>query len=102
MQEYSEGRYSASADLLKEWLRQNPDSGTGWAVLGLNEFELQDFDNALIHLDRGANLGLRGSPQSLQAARYTFGLLLIHAGEFDQCLRRTGLRAEFRPAWIRR
>ena len=84
MQEYSEGRYSASADLLKEWLKQNPDSGTGWAVLGLNEFELQDFDNAFIHLDRGANLGLRGSPQSLQAARYTFGLLLIRAGEFDR------------------
>jgi Flp pilus assembly protein TadD len=84
MQQYSEGRYSASADLLKEWLKQNQDSGTGWAVLGLNEFELQDFDNAFIHLDRGANLGLRGSPQSLQAARYTFGLLLIHAGEFDR------------------
>ena len=84
MQEYSEGRYSASADLLKEWLKQNQDSGTGWAVLGLNEFELQDFDNAFIHLDRGANLGLRGSPQSLQAARYTFGLLLIRAGGFDR------------------
>jgi tetratricopeptide (TPR) repeat protein len=84
MQDYSQGRYSASADLLKEWLKQNPDSGTGWAVLGLNEFELHDFDNAFIHLDRGANLGLRGSPQSLQAARYTFGLLLIHSGEFDR------------------
>lgn len=84
MQEYSEGRHSASADLLKEWLKQNPDSGTGWAVLGLNQFELQDLDNAFIHLDRGANLGLRGSPQSLQAARYTFGLLLIRAGKFDR------------------
>ena len=84
MQEYSEGRYSVSATLLKEWLKQNPESGTGWAVLGLDEFRLNDFDNAFIHLDRGANLGLRGSPQSLQAARYTFGLLLIHSGEFDR------------------
>jgi tetratricopeptide (TPR) repeat protein len=84
MKEYSEGQYSASADLLKEWLKQNPESGTGWAVLGLDEFRLNDFDNAFIHLDRGVNLGLRGSPQSLQAARYTFGLLLIHAGEFER------------------
>jgi tetratricopeptide (TPR) repeat protein len=84
MQEYAEGQYAASADHLKTWLRQNPDSGTGWAVLGLNEFALNDFDNALVHLDRGANLGLSGSPESLQSARYTFGILLIHAAEFDR------------------
>jgi tetratricopeptide (TPR) repeat protein len=84
MQEHAEGQYSASAGRLKQWLRENPDNGTGWAVLGLNEFALNDFDNALIHLDRGAQLGLSGSPESLQSARYTFGILLIRAGEFDQ------------------
>jgi tetratricopeptide (TPR) repeat protein len=84
MQEHAEGQYSASAGHLKEWLRQNPSNGTGWAVLGLNEFELNDLDSALIHLDRGAQLGLSGSPESLQSARYTFGILLIHAGEFDR------------------
>jgi tetratricopeptide (TPR) repeat protein len=84
MQEYAGGQYSASASHLKEWLQRNPDKGTGWAVLGLNEFALNDFDNALIHLDRGANLGLGGSRESLQSARYTLGILLIRAGEFDQ------------------
>jgi tetratricopeptide (TPR) repeat protein len=84
MQEHAEGQYSISAGYLKEWLRKNPENGTGWAVLGLNEFALSDFDNALIHLDRGAQLGLSGSPESLQAARYTFGVLLIRAGEFDR------------------
>jgi tetratricopeptide (TPR) repeat protein len=84
MQKYGQGQYAASADDLKTWLRQNPDNGTGWAVLGLDEFALKDFDNALIHMDRGANLGLSGSPESLQSARYTYGTLLIHAGEFDR------------------
>ena len=84
MQEYTGGQYSASAGHLKDWLQQNPDSGTAWAVLGLNEFALGDFDNARIHLDRGAKLGLGGSPESLQSARYTFGILQIRAGEFDQ------------------
>jgi tetratricopeptide (TPR) repeat protein len=84
MQEHAAGQYPVSAGHLKEWLRQNPDNGTGWAVLGLNEFALSDFDNALIHLDRGAQLGLSGSPESLQSARYTFGVLLIRAGEFDR------------------
>jgi tetratricopeptide (TPR) repeat protein len=84
MKEYAERLYSASADDLKVWLRENPDNGTSWAVLGLNEFALNDFDNALIHLERGAKLGLSGSPESLQSARYTLGVLLIHAGEFDR------------------
>ena len=84
MQEHAEEQYSASAGHLKEWLRENPANGTGWAVLGLNEFALNDFNNALIHLDRGAQLGLSGNPESLQSARYTFGILLIHAGEFDR------------------
>jgi Flp pilus assembly protein TadD len=52
--------------------------------LGLNEFALNDFDNALIHLERGAKLGLSGSPESLQSARYALGVLLIRAGEFDR------------------
>jgi tetratricopeptide (TPR) repeat protein len=84
MREHGEEQYSASATHLKEWLRQNPENGTGWAVLGLNEFSLGDFDNALIHLDRGAQFGLSGSPESLQSARYTFGVLLIRAGEFER------------------
>ena len=84
MQEHSEAQYVASAGHLKEWLRHNPDNGTGWAVLGLNEFALGQFDNALIHLDRGAQLGLSGNPESLQSARYTYGVLLIRAGKFER------------------
>lgn len=84
MQEYSAGQYSAAAADLKAWLAVTPESGTGWAMLGLCEFELKDFDNALIHLDRGAKLGLNASPESLALARYTYGILLVHAGQFEQ------------------
>jgi tetratricopeptide (TPR) repeat protein len=84
MQEYAGGQYLAAAADLKHWLQANPDSGTGWAVLGLCEFALKDYANAMIHLDRGAKLGLSGSPQSVQQARYTFGILLVHGGEFER------------------
>ncbi len=84
MQEYSLAQYAAAAAELKEWLRANAGNGTGWAVLGLCEFAMQDYDNALIHLDRGATLGLSGSAQSLQQARYTYGALLVRAGQFDR------------------
>jgi tetratricopeptide (TPR) repeat protein len=84
MQEYATGQYAAAIGPLKGWLQQHPETGTGWAVLGLSEFALKDYDNALIHLDRGTKLGLGGSPESLQLAQYTFGILLVNAGEFEQ------------------
>jgi predicted Zn-dependent protease len=82
MQEYSQSQFPAAAADLKEYLRRNPANGTGWAVLGLSEFARNDLDGALLHLERGEQLGLSGSPQSLQSAKYTLGLLLIRAGEF--------------------
>jgi tetratricopeptide (TPR) repeat protein len=84
MQEYTAGLYSAAAEDLKTWLAVTSESGTGWAMLGLCEFELKDFDNALIHLDRGAKLGMSAGPESLAMAKYTYGILLVHAGQFDQ------------------
>jgi tetratricopeptide (TPR) repeat protein len=84
MQEYTAGQYSAADADLKAWLAVTPESGTGWALLGLSEFELKDFDNALIHLDRGAKLGLSASPESLALAKYTYGILLVRAGQFEQ------------------
>lgn len=84
MQDYTAGQYSAASADLKAWLAVTPEEGTGWAMLGLCEFELKDFDNALIHLDRGAKLGLNASPESISLARYTYGILLVHAGRFEQ------------------
>ena len=84
MTEYSAAQYPAAIIDLKAWLATTPESGTGWALLGLSEFALKDFDNALIHLDRGSRLGLSASSESLSLAKYTFGILLVHAGRFEQ------------------
>jgi tetratricopeptide (TPR) repeat protein len=83
MEEFVKGQYSSAAADLKEWLGTNPANGTGWAVLGLSEFAMKQYDNAKIHLERGQSLGLGGSAESLQSARYTLGILLIRSGEFD-------------------
>ncbi|WP_158785498.1 tetratricopeptide repeat protein [Granulicella sp. L46] len=82
--EFSSGDYSAAAVHLRAWLAKNPRDGTGWAMLGLVEFGLQDFDSALIHLNRGEELSVRGSAASIQQATYTLGILLIHKGEFER------------------
>ncbi len=84
MREFSSVEYASTATDLKEWLQRNPDNGTGWAVLGLSEFALKDYDNALIHLKRSQQLGVSGSAESVQSAKYTLGVLLLHSGEFEK------------------
>jgi predicted Zn-dependent protease len=82
MADYAAGRYPETIAALKPWLQKNPDSGTGWAVLGLSEFASRDYENALIHLRRGQQLGLRANSESVQLAKYDLAVLLNNAGEF--------------------
>jgi predicted Zn-dependent protease len=84
MAEYAAGEYPDAIIDLKAWLATVPESGTGWALLGLSEFALKDYDNALIHLDRGSRLGLAASSESLALGKYTLGILLTRAGRFEQ------------------
>jgi tetratricopeptide (TPR) repeat protein len=83
MHDYATGRYPETIAALKNWVEQNPSDGTAWAVMGLSEFALKDYDNARIHLQRGIDLGLKGSEESLQLATDRLALLLIRNGEFD-------------------
>ena len=83
MQAYASGHYSDAISGLKSWLSTNPTDGTSWAVLGLSEFDLQDYENAQIHLQRAEQLGLNGSPEAIRQAKYTYAVLLIHSGKFD-------------------
>jgi tetratricopeptide (TPR) repeat protein len=83
MRDYAESHYADAISGLKSWLSKNPTDGTGWAVLGLGEFAQKDYDNALIHLQRGEQFGLNGSAESVQQAKYTYAVLLIRSGQFD-------------------
>ena len=80
---YSAGRYPEAIVALKACVARRPDYGTAWAVLGLSEFEIKDYGNALIHLQRGQDLGMGGSKESVQLARYRLGVLLNRDAKFD-------------------
>ena len=84
MMDYSAGRYADAIAGLKPWLRTYAANGTAWAVLGLSEFALKDYDNSRIHLERGEQLGLSGGADSIRLAKYTLGILLLRAAEFDR------------------
>lgn len=81
---YSTENYAQAIPALKSWVEQNPNDGTAWAVLGLCEFATKDYSNALIHLQRGQQLGLRGDQQAVQLAVYHLAILLNQKSQFDQ------------------
>jgi tetratricopeptide (TPR) repeat protein len=83
MVSYATQHYTEVIAALKRWVERAPDVGTAWAVMGLSEFELKDYDNALIHLKRGQRLGLSGNLASVQLARYRLGILLNRSGQFE-------------------
>jgi tetratricopeptide (TPR) repeat protein len=92
MSDYASGRYSDAVAALKIWEKRRPadrkmNDGTAWAVMGLSEFELKDYDNALIHLQRGQDLGLGGNPDAIRIARYRLAILLNRGAQYENASR---------------
>ena len=83
MTAYTSGHYAEAITILKSWAEQKPNDGTAWAVMGLAEFELKDYDNALIHLGRAQQLGVGASAQAIALAKYRLAILLIRKGRFE-------------------
>ena len=86
MLHYSAGHYPEAVSELKRWTERRPNLGTAWAVMGLCEFEMKDYKNALIHLQRGEDLGFGGSPEAVGLARYHLAVLENRNGEFESAM----------------
>jgi tetratricopeptide (TPR) repeat protein len=84
MQAYEEKRYAEAISALKTFVRDKPEFGSAWAILGLCEFEMKDYKSSLLHLERGQELGLRGSTESVQLARYRLASLFTKNGEYEK------------------
>jgi tetratricopeptide (TPR) repeat protein len=83
---YVSARYAEAAAALKNAVSLNARRSEAWALLGLAEFELKDYQNALIHLERGRDLGFSSNPAAVQMALYHTALLLNMNGEFDKAM----------------
>jgi tetratricopeptide (TPR) repeat protein len=60
-----------------------PNVGATWALVGLCEFQAGDYENALVHLRRGQDLGFPpGSGGAISEANYHIGILLNLKGDF--------------------
>ena len=81
---YGAARYPEAVTAFKNSAAANAGNGNVWALLGLSEFETRDYQNAIIHLQRGRDLGFAGNPAAVQIAKYHLALLLNRNGDFDR------------------
>jgi tetratricopeptide (TPR) repeat protein len=86
MLHYSAGQYAEAISELKSWVERQPNVGTAWAVMGLCEFEVKDYKNALIHLQRGEELGFGGNLEAAGLARYHLAVLENRNGQFESAM----------------
>jgi tetratricopeptide (TPR) repeat protein len=80
---YSTERYTDARDAFSRFVVLKPDAGPAWALMGLSEFQLKQYDEAERHLSKGMALGSVGNSEIRKVVYYTFALLRIRAGQFE-------------------
>jgi predicted Zn-dependent protease len=81
---FDAGRYADTRAALLELVRLEPDSGPPWALLGLSQFKLAAWDDALASLSRAVALGVPEGEAIGREALHHQALLLVRAGRFAE------------------
>jgi len=90
---YDADNYAEAARAFSVAARQQPKAGSPVAMLGLCEFQLGRYDDALNHIEQGRTLGVGDNPELTRVMRYHEGLLSILRGEFEHAQQTLGTLA---------
>lgn len=80
---YETDRHPDAREAFRRFLALKPDAGPAWALRGLSDFRVADYEGALAHIDKGLQLGIGGNAEVLRVARYHQAILLVRAGQFE-------------------
>jgi tetratricopeptide (TPR) repeat protein len=81
--EYMRSRFPEAITALRQSVVLDSKQPDTWTLLGLCEFQIKDYKNARIHLDRGYALGFSGNAAAVRFSRYHLALLRNLDGDFD-------------------
>jgi predicted Zn-dependent protease len=79
---YDQDSYAKAAHAFRSLLKADPKNGTGYAMLGLCEFELGEDPAALQSIQTGLSFGLIKDQSMRNVVLYHEGLLLLRKGQF--------------------
>jgi tetratricopeptide (TPR) repeat protein len=80
---YDRDRYAEAIPAFKRVTALQPQAGAPFAMLGLCEFRVGDYDNALGHIRQGRQIGIGNNRDLDMAMRYHEGMLLLLKGDFE-------------------
>ncbi len=80
---YDRDAYAEAVPAFQATARLQPKVGAPWGLLGLCEFQLGRYDDALADIQHARQLGVQNNPQLVRVLRYHEGLLWLVKGEFE-------------------
>ena len=81
---YDRNRCAEAREALGNLLRLDDKNGSAWALLGLCEFQLRNYDQALADIENARTLGnMIPSKEFVNVARYHAGILMTRSGQFE-------------------
>jgi tetratricopeptide (TPR) repeat protein len=83
---YDLDRYAEARDAFARFLLLKPEPGPAWAMRGLCEFQLKEYEAALQHLSRWVTAGSTGNDETRRVAWYHLSVLRIRGGQFGLAL----------------
>lgn len=80
---YDRDRYGEARDALRNLLTLQPKHGPAWALLGLCEFQLKNYDAAFGDLQNARVLGMGENRQLMTVTSYHAALLLTRSEQYE-------------------
>lgn len=72
---YQKERFTEAQEQLRRFAAENPQTGPGWALLGMTEFQTREYARSLDHLQRAMSLGLGDRKEMAQSVFYFVAVL---------------------------
>lgn len=94
---YEKDRFGEARDAFRRFLVVKPEAGPGWALQGMCEFRLKEYDAALRSLQRGTDLGYGTNTAVQRAAWFHLVMLLVRDGQFELAVRPLTFLARSEP-----
>jgi tetratricopeptide (TPR) repeat protein len=83
---YELEQFDAARDAFRRYLALDDKNGTGWALKGLCEYRVKNYDTALSDLLQGRARGVTGGQQVAEVARYHTAVLSSRVERYEQAL----------------
>jgi tetratricopeptide (TPR) repeat protein len=80
---YDRDRYLEGREALRNLLALQPKNGPAWALIGLCEFQLKNYETALADIQNSRVLGLGGNKALINVARYHAAIIMTRMEQFE-------------------